>query len=244
MKIRNPKSRFDIKLKKSDWVLEVGGGHNPHPRSNVVIDKFYESNYHRGGNIKLFKKQHFCIADAEFLPFKDRSFDYIISNHVLEHVERPANFFSEFARVAPMGYIEAPSLIGEYLIPKDSHKWAILELNGKIAMVEKAKIGLKFPIDFGDLLLYHMGQKSLGFRILMKTYPDLLTVRQEWKDSIDFAIEPQDPALRDYFTKRWSNEQIAAMFRPKSIGQEVASVFRAALEIGIEFFTSRLNGKK
>ncbi|MFZ5516234.1 MAG: class I SAM-dependent methyltransferase [Candidatus Zhuqueibacterota bacterium] len=244
MKTRNPKSRFDITVKKSDWVLEVGGGHNPHPRSNVVVDKFYESNYHRGGNIKVLKKQHFCIADAEFLPFKDKAFDYIISNHVLEHVERPANFFSEFARVAPRGYIETPSLIGEYLIPKDSHKWAILELDGKITMVEKDKIGLKFPIDFGDLLLYNMGQKSLGFRILIKTYPDLLTVRHEWKDAIDYVIDPQDPALRSYFMGRWSRDQIDTMFRPKSIAKEVLSVFMASVEIGIEFMTSHLNGKK
>ena len=39
MKIRNPKSRFHIDVKRSDYVLDVGGGHNPHPRANVVVDE-------------------------------------------------------------------------------------------------------------------------------------------------------------------------------------------------------------
>ena len=39
MKVRNPKSRFDLNIKRTDKVLEVGGGHNPHPRSHVVEDK-------------------------------------------------------------------------------------------------------------------------------------------------------------------------------------------------------------
>ena len=43
MKIRNPKSRSDLKIGKNDNVLEVGGGHNPHPRSNVIVDKFIDS---------------------------------------------------------------------------------------------------------------------------------------------------------------------------------------------------------
>lgn len=243
MKIRNPKSRFDLKLKKNDLVLEVGGGHNPHPRSNIVVDKFYDSNYHRGGNIKVFEKQFFCIADGEYLPFKDNAFDFVISNHVLEHVENPANFFHEFERVAGRGYIEAPSLIGEYLVPKDSHKWGILELDNNIVMMEKAKSGLSTSLDFGDLLLYHIAQHSIGFKIMMKTYPDLLTVRQEWKDKIDFVIDPPNGDMRSYFTKNWTREQIYTMFKPKSKFEEVTSAFAAAIGIGFDFIGARLNRK-
>ena len=61
MKIRNPKSRFDIRVKGSDKVLDVGGGHNPHPRANVVVDKFTDTNFHRSGDIKVLKKQKKAI---------------------------------------------------------------------------------------------------------------------------------------------------------------------------------------
>ena len=43
MKIRNPKSRNHLKISKKAKVLEVGVGHNPHKRSNVVVDKYIDS---------------------------------------------------------------------------------------------------------------------------------------------------------------------------------------------------------
>ena len=61
----NPKSRYHLKIKKGEKVLEVGGGHNPHPRSNVVVDKFIDSNYHRHADIKVLKNQQFLHADGE-----------------------------------------------------------------------------------------------------------------------------------------------------------------------------------
>ena len=69
MKIRNPKSRFNLNIMKKDRVIEVGGGHNPHPRSNVIVDKFIDSNYHRHSDIKVLKHQQFIQADGENLPF-------------------------------------------------------------------------------------------------------------------------------------------------------------------------------
>src|SRR5580765_5774015 len=95
MKIRNPKSRFDINVPASYRVLEVGGGHNPHPRSNVVVDKYADDNTHRSGDLKVLKNQTFLNADGENLPFKDKEFDYVICCHVLEHVENPVRFLSE-----------------------------------------------------------------------------------------------------------------------------------------------------
>lgn len=57
MKTNNPKSRFKLGINKNDKVLEVGGGHNPHPRSNMVVDKYIDSNYHRHSDIKVLKHQ-------------------------------------------------------------------------------------------------------------------------------------------------------------------------------------------
>jgi len=147
MKIRNPKSRFDICISPNDYVLDVGGGNNPHPRANIVVDKFPISNYHRSGNLKILKTQKFVVADGENLPFKDKTFDYVISSHVLEHVNNPSIFLEEISRVGKRGYIEAPSLIGEYLIPKKSHKWVLLELEEKIVLMEKIIINFNPTID-------------------------------------------------------------------------------------------------
>lgn len=55
MKTSNPKSRNHLSIGKNDRVLEVGCGHNPHFRSNVIVDKFIDSNYHRSGDIKVLR---------------------------------------------------------------------------------------------------------------------------------------------------------------------------------------------
>jgi SAM-dependent methyltransferase len=103
MKVRNPRNRQDLNIKKTDRVLEVGGGHRPHPRANVVVDKFIHNNFHRSGDLKVLKNQVFLEADGENLPFSDKEFDYVICSHVLEHVENPEKFLSEQFRVAKRG---------------------------------------------------------------------------------------------------------------------------------------------
>src|SRR5215467_13052677 len=112
MKISTPRSRYQLSIKKTDYVLEVGGGHNPHPRSNVVVDKYVDDNTHRSNNLKVLPNQKFLQADGENLPFENKEFDYVICCHVLEHVPNPEKFVSEQSRVADKGYIETPSLIG------------------------------------------------------------------------------------------------------------------------------------
>ncbi|MBN2013141.1 class I SAM-dependent methyltransferase [candidate division KSB1 bacterium] len=248
MKIRNPNSRFKIKPKRSDLVLEVGGGHNPHPRSNIVVDKFHDSNYHRSDDVKVHKDQLFLIADGEHLPFKDNAFDYVINNHVIEHVPDPAQFFDELSRVAKRGYVEAPSLIGEHLIPKESHTWGILEIDDKIVMMKKSNLSYIPKLDFGDLLLYFIAQNSIGFKILQKTYPNLLTVRYEWQDKIDYIIEPSDPELRSYFMQTWDMEKITKVFKRKSKVEELVTSVAAFFEVLGEFafrkvFKSRFEKK-
>src|ERR1700716_505239 len=144
MKIRNPKARSDLSIKRGDRVLEVGGGQNPHPRSNVIVDKYVDDNFHRSGDLKILKHQEFLNADGENLPFKDKEFDYVICCQVLEHVENPVRFLSEQFRVAKKGYIEVPSLIGEYLFPRESHKWILHEYKDVLYLVDKKKLNFVY----------------------------------------------------------------------------------------------------
>ena len=87
---RTPYDRDNLKIGKKDKVLEVGPGHSPTFRSNVLVDLFVDSNYHRCGNLKIYPHQQFINANGEALPFKDKEFDYVICNQVLEHAENPA----------------------------------------------------------------------------------------------------------------------------------------------------------
>ncbi|MFR0894986.1 MAG: methyltransferase domain-containing protein [Alistipes onderdonkii] len=51
--------------------------------------------------------------------FADKEFDYVICNQVLEHSDDPAQFLREVTRVGKARFIETPSLLGEWLFPKN-----------------------------------------------------------------------------------------------------------------------------
>ncbi len=214
MKLSNPKSRYSLKISRKEYVVEIGGGHNPHPRSNVVVDKFVDTNYHRRTDIKVLKHQQFLQADGENLPFKNKEFDYAICNQVLEHVDNPEAFLQEQMRVAKRGYIETPSLIGEYLFPKESHKWLVLEIEKKLILVEKEKYWFKTGLDFGYLFLTWLQKTSIPYKMLMISKPNFMTTRYEWKDSIDFIVNPTEPEYLKYFQQAW-DEQMTLHFFPR-----------------------------
>lgn len=67
---RTPYDRDNLKIGKKDKVLEVGPGHSPTFRSNVLVDLFVDSNYHRCGNLKIYPHQQFINANGEALPLK------------------------------------------------------------------------------------------------------------------------------------------------------------------------------
>jgi len=231
MKTRNPKNRYNLSIKRNDRVLEVGGGHNPHRRSNVVVDKFVDSNYHRKSDIKVLKNQQFIQADGENLPFNDNEFDFVICNQVLEHVENPEAFLKEQMRVAKKGYIETPSLIGEYLFPKKAHRWLILEIDNKLILMDKEKYWFNTKMDFGYIFLTWLQKTSLAYKLLNATRPNLFTVRYEWSDTIEFEVNPQKEEIEKYFADYWNEEMATKYFPQRNIVQEIKSVTSAFLHL-------------
>jgi SAM-dependent methyltransferase len=229
-----------LKIKSSDRVLDVGGGHNPHPRANVVVDKYTDTNYHRSGDIKVLKKQQFIAADGEHLPFKDKEFDYVICCHVLEHVDDPVQFLSEIFRVGKRGYIETPSLLGEYLYPRESHKWILHEYKDKVYLVDKKQLGFTYGLDMGELIQHFLPTHSIGFKIVERTHPNLLTVRVEWENDFDYEVEPQDPEVRKYFAGKWKMEWGKDFFPQRSLRKEFFETSVAFIDIMKSVFKSKV----
>ena len=231
MKIKNPKNRSDLSIKHSDHVLEIGGGHNPHPRANVVVDKFPDINYHRSGDIKVLKHQTFIPADGENLPFKDKEFDYVICCQVLEHVNDPAKFLAEQFRVSKRGYIETPSMLGEHLFPKNAHKWILHEHEEVLYLVDKSTIDFRVGYDLGELIQLYLPTHSIGFKIMERTHPNLVTIRIEWETNFKFVVQPADPVILNYFTGKWKLDWGDDFFPPKTILQELSEASLAFIQI-------------
>jgi SAM-dependent methyltransferase len=240
MKIRNPKNRFDLTVRPKDLVLEVGGGHNPHPRSNIVMDKFVDDNTHRSGDIKVLKHQKFLSGDGENLPFKDKEFDYVICCHVLEHVGNPARFLSEQFRVAKRGYIEFPSLLGEWLCPKESHTWIMHEFKDTLYLVDKKKIGFACNYDLVELVQDYLPTHSIGFKILERTHPNMMTIRIEWENNFNYVVEPADPEILKFFSGKWRSAWADSFFPPRSMAGEFKDTLRALADISKKVIRSKV----
>ena len=113
------------------------------------------------------------------MPFPDKSFDFIIAFHVLEHMSDPKSFLSELQRVGKAGYIEVPSGLFERLVPYDVHLLEIMEIDDTLIIHKKESAR---PDSFLNGLNLVSNSKKWG-----KVFygdPDLFHVRYFWKDNI------------------------------------------------------------
>jgi len=179
-----------MKIGPHDLVLEIGSGDNPKLRSDVLCDKLPEDDTQRGGKIVLDRP--FIAADGQYLPFADKSFDYIICCSVLEHAEDPALFLSELMRVGRGGYIETPTEIGERLYGWPYHKWLInLDSSGRLVLKRKVQEG-----SFGQLF-HHLFSTDRTYARFHARNHNLFLIQYEWFGKIDYEIVEPDTVLMD-----------------------------------------------
>ncbi len=231
MKTRTPYDRNDLRIRRKDKVVEIGSGHSPMYRSDVIVEKYINNNTHRCGDIKIYPHQTFINADGENLPFKNKEFDYVICNQVLEHAEHPDLFLNELSRIAQRGYIETPSLLGEHLFPKQSHKWVILDIEGKLVFFEKTKMPGNYENNYGSLFLDYLPYQSLTYKLLWLTDGLMMNNRYEWKNGIDYIINPTDEYYHRFFTQPWNMEMAEKLFPRRKVVHEIIKTFPAIIHL-------------
>ena len=101
-------------------VVDIGGGANPFPRADYVIDGL---KYEDRGSLRRNRVVHERVTLERWVqidlcartpwPFPDNFFDFAVCTHVLEDVRDPVWVCSEMMRIAKAGYIETPSRIVE-----------------------------------------------------------------------------------------------------------------------------------
>ncbi len=196
-KILSSEKKFDYQkrfinfdIKKDEKVLDIGSGGSPFPYATHLADKYPGETHHR---YEKFDKKDlpFTKADIEKLPFDDKSFDFVYTAHVLEHVENPAKALDELMRVGKRGYIEVPTRMSDIIFNltrlKHFHKWHINIAGNTIIFIEYSKNDLK---DTGDRELFHMGH-SLFTNAFKRTYrknKDLYTNMFLWNKKFNYYI--------------------------------------------------------
>lgn len=175
--------KLQLPIKRTDLVLEVGSGGNPHPASDVLLEKFVDSS-HRLRPIKI--DRYIVLADACKMPFKNNAFDYSIAFHVLEHIPEPDLFLNELARISKAGYIETPNFLYERIKPLNVHLLEIGLQEEKLLIRKKSSaIDDQFINDI-DLL------KNEKWSILFNSNPKLFHICHHWSNKISYEIYNAD----------------------------------------------------
>ena len=173
--------KMQLPISDSAIVLDVGSGGNPHPRADVLIDRLSGAE-HRGGDPMLIDRPA-IIGDATKLPFKDKSFDYVIASHVLEHMPDPEVFLSELQRVSKAGYIETPNFICERFIPSRAHCLEIGLIDNVLQIHKKNS----FHIDPFFLELDYLQKNNQWAKVYFNN-PELFHIQHYWNNKINYKI--------------------------------------------------------
>tara|TARA_B110001454_G_scaffold10483_1_gene9837 strand:+ start:98 stop:742 length:645 start_codon:yes stop_codon:yes gene_type:complete len=98
-------------------ILDIGCGYNANKYANVICDVQNLSNQ--------YKDKKFVQLTEKKLPFENNEFDFVISSHVMEHVEDLDFFIKELERISSKGYIELPTKLEDNLVfeNKNDHIW-------------------------------------------------------------------------------------------------------------------------
>ena len=156
-----------------NWnVLDIGCGYSAHKNAKVVCDIQDLSDFYKDKNfIKLSKGN---------LPFKDKEFDFVISSHVIEHVQDVALFIKELERVSSKGYIELPTVLEDNLVfeNKKDHLWQMWFDD------DKSKLIISKRVQFIEPILTVSSVKKFS-----KYFRQSMVIELFWENSIDFNIQ-------------------------------------------------------
>ena len=183
--------------KNTNWkIVDIGCGYTANKNASVIADIQDLSYFYKGKN--------FIKISGKKLPFKDKEFDFVITSHVIEHVEDFEFFVKELERISSKGYIELPTRLADNLVfeNRNDHIWWFKynDVNNQIIAskrnqliepfitVSMAKI---FEKIFRESLVIELGwEEKIEYKIDNK-------IRQENFETISFA-----KVLRKYLSKK------------------------------------------
>lgn len=174
--------RLYCPVPKSALVLEVGSGGSPYFRANVLIDAYEETRERHWAPFVTDRPS--VLGMGEALPFKDKSFDFVIASHVLEHSAEPERFLKELQRVARAGYIETPDAFMERINPYWDHRSEVTVRGGVLEIRKKPS----WIVDPELVNLYEDRAKPLIAGDVIPSDPFVFHTRFFWKDRIPFRV--------------------------------------------------------
>lgn len=167
-------------------MLDVGSGQDPHPRANVLVDRFVDSNLERLCHASVVIDRPLFVADAAHLPFASQTFDFANCSHLLEHVSDPAGVLRELSRVAQRGYVETPSPIYEKIWGWQFHRWFVSCEGDRLTFVAKDR--LIYDGDLHDWFSSRMAERDFWWFYLRRLRRYGLLTSYLWTGDIPVEV--------------------------------------------------------
>ena len=184
--------------KESNWkVLDIGCGYTANKNANTIADVQDLS--------KFYKDRNFIKITNDKLPFKDKEFDFVISSHVIEHVENFEFFIKELERISNKGYIELPTRFADNLIfeNKNDHIWWFIFDDENNQLIASKK----------NQLIEPFLNVSTG-KIFEKSFRESFVLELMWNNSIEYKI---DDKIRNNNFKKISFFKLIKKYLSKKI---------------------------
>jgi len=156
-----------------NWkILDIGCGYRAHKSASVIADIQDFSNF--------YKQKNFVQIKEKKLPFKDKEFDFVISSHVIEHVEDFEFFIRELERISSKGYIELPSRFGDNLVfeNKKDHIWWFVFDDVSNHLIASKKNQLIDPFITVSMA-----------KIFEEIFRESMVIELIWEKKIDYIID-------------------------------------------------------
>ena len=165
----------DTLRKNSDWkILDIGCGYRANKHASVLADVQDLSDF--------YKEKTFIKINEKKLPFKDKEFDFVITSHVIEHVEDFEFFLKELERISTKGYIELPTRLGDNLVfenKTDHIWWFTYDDNNNLITASKR-----------NQLIDPFITVSMA-KIFEKIFRESLVMELAWEEIIEYKIDNQ-----------------------------------------------------
>jgi len=149
-----------------EWkVIDIGSGHNPFGRADVLLERDLGESIHRSGEkAKTPSDKILVVGDAINMPFLDKSFDYAVASHIAEHIEHIDKFIHELMRISKKGYIEVPGPLSELIFNEPYHLWIISKQGDTLVFKRKRKFkGVLSEIFYS---LFYLNKERYGHRTI------------------------------------------------------------------------------
>ena len=182
-----------------NWkILDLGCGYTANKNATVVADIQDLSNF--------YKDKKFIKIDEKKLPFKDKEFDFVITSHVIEHVDDLDFFIKEIERISNQGYIELPSKLGDNLVFEnltDHIWWFDYDDEKQILFAEKKKQFIEPFITVSIAKkLEQLFRKDLILELFWSNKIDIVSTKDALKNIEQIKFRT---LIKKYFSKKFRN---------------------------------------